>query len=77
MSPAEYRETSSGVYSWVGQVDGVWVEHTSTDLDLVLWTRVRTDGLLWAVELVDQHGHVHARRLAATPWPAAELRNAA
>lgn len=77
MSPADCRETSSGVYSWVGQVDGVWAEHTSTDLDLVLWTRVYTDGLLWGVELVDQHGRVHARRQAPTPWPAAELPDAA
>ena len=77
MSPAECRETSPGIYSWTGQADGVWVEHTSTDLDLALWTRIYTDGVLWGVELVDHYGQVRARRQAPTPWPAADQRRAA
>jgi hypothetical protein len=68
MTPAECRETSSGVFSWLGDVDRLWVEHTTTDLDLVCWTRVFADGALWGVELVDQHGQVRARRCAPTSW---------
>jgi hypothetical protein len=65
-TPAVCRETSTGIYSWLGEIDGLWVEHTSTDMDLVCWTRVFTDGPLWGVELLDQHGQVHARRHAPT-----------
>jgi hypothetical protein len=61
-TPAECRETSPGIYSWLGDLDGWWVEHTTTDLDLVCWTRPFTEGLLRGVELVDQRGRVHARR---------------
>jgi hypothetical protein len=64
VTPAEYRETSAGVFSWFGDFDSLWVEHTTTDLDLVCWTRVFADGALWGVELVDQDGQVRARRYA-------------
>lgn len=61
-TPAESRETSPGIISWLGDVDGWWVEHITTDLDLVCWTRQFAEGPLRGVELVDQHGRVHARR---------------